>query len=288
MSIDFSFVEYSAPLEFKDQLIQRLTILGFIPRVSHIKNDVTLWCQNHTIIMVNHCESVDTPGISGLGFITSQSTIDQIGAMLDPMTNMYRTVDSGSMKVLLAPVDDTIGLQGALDENYILLDDSLRRTPGLKYISGIRYNSSNPRMMDFYQDLGFGFMRSSDRYNTLVSKNRRFSMMCNKASEQGLVSTLICDTNDVFATTAAFVAKNIKLVNYDIEQHSLSLGKLNHKVIGYNCLAQGTEDSYSIENFIPQALPNLDIVFRMRKRYLNITEHTLDYHYDTKSHTDNS
>lgn len=286
MSIDFSFVEYTAPIELKDQITQRLNALGFVPRVNHVLNDVSLWSQNHTIIMVKFHAEADDPGITGLGFIASQQTIDHLDAQLDPEVNMYVTGDQGGLRVLLAPVDNILGLQKALEENYLLLDDSVHTSPGLQYISGIRYNCSNPRMMDFYQDLGFGFTRNSENYNTLVSKNRRFSIMGNKMSGQGNVSTLICDTDDIFATTAAFVVRNIDMAKYDLDSNNLNFGRLNHKIVGYNCLAEGTADSYTIENFIPEALPNLDIVFRMRNRYLNIAEHTLEYHYGREQQDD--
>jgi hypothetical protein len=280
MSIDFSFVEYSAPLSLREYNTQRLGDLGFVPRVNHMLHDITLWCQNHTILMVKHTDTVVEPGISGLGFIADQHVIDDLEPDYDQEAGMFVTGDMGNLRILLAPVNDILGLQKTLEENYIMLDDQRHANPGLKYITGVRYNNCDPRMMDFYQDNGFSFTRSTDNYNTLISKNRRFSMMCNKLSNTGNVTTLICDTDDVFVSTAGFVASGVELAKYHNQTQNLNFGKLNHKVVGYDCLAEGTEDSYSIENFIPEALPNLDVIFRMRKRYMNIAEHTLDYHYE--------
>ena len=285
MSIDFSFVEYTAPLDLREYNTQRLSDLGFVPRVNHVLHDITLWCQNHTILMIKHTDTVQEAGVSGLGFIADQVVIDNLEPEYDSEAGMFVANDQGNLRTLLAPVDDILGLQKSLEENYIMLDDRRHSNPGLKYISGVRYNCANPRMMDFYQDLGFGFTRSTESYNTMVSKNRRFSMMCNKLNNTGNVTTLICDTDDVFVSTAGFVSRGIELARYQNQTDNLDFGKLTHKVLGYDCLAQGTKDSYSIENFIPEALPNLDIVFRMRKRYLDIAEHTLDYHYD-KDHID--
>ena len=42
--------------------------------------------------------------------------------------------------------------------------------------------------------------------------------------------------------------------------------ELNYKIRAYNCTAIGNENSYSIEQFVPDALPGMDMIVRMRKR----------------------
>ena len=97
-------------------------------------------------------------------------------------------------------------------------------------------------------------------------------------TSDGNVPSIICDTDDVFTTTANYVSNGVELRKFDNDR-DLDFGDLNHKIRGYNCNAVGNENSYTIENLIPNAAPNLDIIFRQRKQYLNISESTLDTYY---------
>jgi hypothetical protein len=134
-------------------------------------------------------------------------------------------------------------------------------------------------MMDFYQDaMGFKFSSSSDTYNMLTSENNRFTILVNKSNISRNMPTLICETHDVWHTTSACAFANIELKKFD-KPEKLNYGTMNHKIVGYNCIAVGTENSYSIENLIPNALPGMDLIFRMRKQYLSIKEDSLRQHY---------
>ena len=55
--------------------------------------------------------------------------------------------------------------------------------------------------------------------------------------------------------------------------------ELNYKIRAYNCTAIGNENSYSIEQFVPDALPGMDMIIRMRKRYMSLAEYPLEKFY---------
>ena len=175
------------------------------------------------------------------------------------------------------PAEDFKDLRKSL--NYTEANSRSNPENGLNYVSGIVYNSTDARMRDFYQELGFRFTKTGDNYYTFMSANNRFSIMMDLQNNDGKVPSIICDTDDVFKTTANYVANKVPLKKFKIEPAKLEFGEMNHKIVGYNCNGDGNENSYTIENLIPNAAPNLDIIFRQRKQYLNISETTLDTYY---------
>ena len=54
--------------------------------------------------------------------------------------------------------------------------------------------------------------------------------------------------------------------------------ELTHKIKGYDCVAFGKYNSYSIENYIPKEVFNANIIFRQRKQYVKLSETSLDYY----------
>lgn len=288
MSIDFSFVEYSVPPTQMATACADLVMLGFVPRVEHVHSGASLWTQKHSILMLRETDQVEQPGVTGLGFLANPEDIQRLEAEYDPDINMYVTHDGGSLRVLLACTDNILNLKGDTESSYIVVDDRTRDHHALSKISGVIYCSDNPRMRDFYQDAGFRFTKSGDRYNNLVSKNNRFTIVCDKETHTGQVPTLICDCVDVFVSTSTFKIRELDLKEYLIHPESLNFGKLNHKITGYNCFATGNENSYSIENMLLHPLENLDIIFRTRRQYLHITENTLKQHYDQTQRTDST
>ncbi len=284
MSIHFSFLEYTVNPADLPRMCGDLVSLGFVPRVEHTQSGVTIWTQKQAILMLREGTTDVVNGISGLGFLAEPQDIHDLGAQYEESSNMFVTHDGGNMRILLADTDNILSMRDSSQSSYIIVDDRTRDNHTVNHISGIVYACSDPRMMDFYQDLGFRFTKSGDRYNNLVSSNSRFTIVCDKQNDTGTVGTLICDCSDVFASTSAFKIRGFDLKHYSQDPASLEYGKLNHKIVGYNCYATGTEKSYSIENMLLTPLDNLDIIFRTRKQYLHISEHTLSQHYD-QDHT---
>ena len=277
MQVDYSFLEYSynPTITTTVDVEQRLNTLGFIKRTRNSSGAVTVWTQNLCILLLKEVDT-DALGITGIGFNVSKDVITNIGAELDPDdTGMYVVDNCAGFRTLLMPEEEFKNLNKSLER--ITNKPTNVSSNGLNYVSGVIYNNANPRMRDFYQEIGFKFTRTGDRYYTFMSANNRFSLMLDTKSYDNKIPTIICDTDDVFSTTANFVAKGVKLKK--LVTPELNFGEMNHKIVGYNCNASGNEDSYTIENMIPNAAPGLDIIFRQRKQYLNIQEQTLDTYY---------
>ena len=276
--VDYSFLEYSYnPEELPTQVVEsQLERLGFAKRTRNSEGSVVIWTQNLCILVLKVC-NVQTSGITGIGFLCDKGLIQRLNATADPDdTGMYIVDNCAGLRTLLMPQEEFSELRRSLqhiERNYAKSNDA-----GLNYVSGIIYNSIDARMRDFYQDIGFKFTRTGERYYTFMSPNNRCSILMDTQKDDGSIPTIICDTDDVFVTTANYVSNGVKLRKFDIPDE-LSFGDLNHKVRGYNCNAHGNENSYTIENLIPDAAPNLDIIFRQRKQYLHISEQTLDTYY---------
>jgi len=134
------------------------------------------------------------------------------------------------------------------------------------------------RVSKFYQDLGFRITRSGNTYHNCVSANNRFTIMLNSFGSTKRIDSVICETDDVFNTTAYYVNKDVPLKKYNTKPTNFK--KLNYKITGYNCIASGNENSYSIENSINSISELFNVIFRMRKQHLHIEEHTLKEHLD--------
>ena len=281
-SADFSFVEYSYnPATETSDIPSRLKQLGFAKRSVHRNGRVSVWNQERCIILLRETDRVSGAGLTGFGFLITDSSLPGYHATYDNDIDMWVANDQSglSMRIILIPETEQTP-DKLINENYVIVDNTAYTNPGLSHISGAVYNTVHPRTMDFFQDAGFRFTKSGERYNTLVSKNNRFSLMMNKQRQDHQVSALILDTDDVFHATTVFTVAGVELKHYDIDASKLKLGSLNHRVAGYNCLAFGNAESYTIENLIPRALPGLDFIFRSRRQYLHILESTLDRHYE--------
>lgn len=282
MKADFSFIEYSYnPDTSSTSSVQsHLRKLGFVMRSQHSNGKASVWNQNNAIILLRRSAEQAQPAISGIGFLAPQSLFLQLeNIVFDHDLEMWVTQDQCGTRMIF--VDESKnGMDTSTLQNYIVTDSKAYNNPGLNYFSGLIYNCVNPRMMDLYQSIGFKFTKSGDNYNTLMSANNRFSILCNKNEHDNRIKTIILDTDDVFHATSAYTLLGVGLKKFDINQSELDFGSLNHKIMGYNCLAFGNKESYSIENFIPSAAPGVDAIFRTRKQYLHITENTLEQYYD--------
>jgi len=280
--VDYSFLEYSYnPEQLPTGIVeQQLKKLGFIKRTRNTQGNVAIYTQNLCILLLK-AANVQDAGISGIGFICDKDVISNTNAQLDPDdTGMYIVDNGAGLRTLLMPESDFSDLRKSLQQ--IEKTTTIGDEAGLTYVSGIIYNNTNARMRDFYQEIGFRFTRTGDRYFTFMSANNRFTILMDTQNSDGKIPTIICDTDDVFVTTANYVSGGVVLRKFDIPKQ-LDFGALNHKIKGYNCNASGNENSYTIENLIPTAAPNLDIIFRQRKQYLHITEKTLDTYYAESS-----
>lgn len=277
----FSFLEYSFDPYKSDpeDVYVALNKLGFVQRNSHTSGLYSMWTQNQSIILLRQSEEEKNFCVTGIGILLSEEHINKFNMEYDEECSMHVMHDPDGLRILAMPEKK---LSKMIEHGYHVVDKRLYESPGIEFFSGLVYNTSNQTTMNFYQDLGFRFTKSSEKYNTLMSLNNRFTILMGKGDSSTLIDAVYADTNDVFKTTRCYTAAGLDLKEYNISKENLNFGvALNHKIIGYNCAAFGNENSYSIENCVREPLRNLDFVFRTRKQYLHINEEVVEFHNAT-------
>lgn len=274
MFSEFGFLEYSVPPNYAEDVRFTLTDLGYTCIAEHVEGGVSVWQLNLSIIFVNEELGCAIPCLSGLGFICDQECINQLDAGYDELTDMYVTQDPAGYRVLMCPLNTYKQNKSLISDRYISNTRELNTTKSFEYSSGVVLGHVNDNVLDFYAKLGCKITKQGTNYLTMVTDNNRFSLIFSKTDSHR--SAVVMDTQDVFHVTASFVNKQIPLNSFDFVAGDF--GKLNYKINGYNCIAAGNKESYTIENSAPDVLPNLDFIFRQRKQYPHFAEETLTEH----------
>jgi hypothetical protein len=274
---DYTFLEYSYNPTVSEtsetKIYDRLMALGFYCQAFHDTHPHSLWTQRQVILSIRQA-NVLMPGITGVGFNLSSEEQERrpLDIFFNPETDMYEAEDSEGMRILAMP--DELDLA---EYNYSRATAQPEpKQTGLEYVSGFVYNTT-PDICDQWQELGFTY-QNSER-NSMVSGNRRLSILTRNSIHEQRVPTIVVDTHDVFDTTVKMLVAGIDTLQVPIEE-DLDFGEeLNYKIRAYNCTAIGNENSYSIEQFVPGALPGMDMIVRMRKRYMSLAEYPLEKFY---------
>lgn len=277
---EFTFIEYSfCPMTYDLlEMEHNLTSLGFVNRIAHVNNTVTLWSQDNTIILLRETNKVKHPGITGIGLSVDPDVINDLDLEYDGDLNLHYTMDGNGMRILLL-LNSYHDISGTpFGENYRVIDTTPSTGNNIKNFSGILMGSTNRHQMDFYQSIGFKFVKSDDRFNTLICTNNRFSIVFDKEACDSTPIGLITDTDDIFTAQTKFVINGLDILNFN--ETVEGFGNYTHRVNGYNCFAYGNETSYSIESIISHPLPHTDIVVRFKKQYLGIKRKALERYYD--------
>ena len=282
MLADYSFLEYSYCSADTDILVveKMLTSMGFVCRGFHNSENTTLWTQGLCILLVRDSGEIQAPGISGIGFQSNMATIESLECEYDPQVEMFVTTDHGGIRILMYPEGSVDDGQDILNENYTIHNmDVNPKDLGFTGFSGLVINGLDRFQMDFYQELGFKFTKSSDRFNTLLSRNNRFIIKVDKQSTHTGIRGVIADCDDVFISTSKLSLTGTPIRQLQQDKDYSQFGEHTHKIRGYNCVAAGNVDSYTIENFCENAVPGVDITFRSRKQYLDINDELLEIYY---------
>lgn len=281
MSAEFAFLEITYDSKCPGYDVKyNLRNLGFTKIAYNSSADVSVWKVNLNIIFLREGDIGTQPSITGLGFVCDQALINQMQAGYDSDNDFYFTHDPNGLKVYMVPSIAFNANQSVLSDRYTLLDDIVTSYNEIlpKYISGVSYSDFSEDLVKFYQNLGFRITRSGNTYHNCVSQNNRFTIMLNSFGSTKRIDSVICETDDVFNTTAYYVNNDVPLKKYNTKPTNFK--KLNYKIAGYNCIATGNENSYSIENSINSISELFNVIFRMRKQHLHIEEHTLKEHLD--------
>lgn len=279
---DFSFVEYSynPSITPTQKVYSGLSQLGFVHRSQHLLGTAGFWNQNRCILLLREVDTDIAPQLTGLGFIADDALIERMDAVYDDEADVFVAVAPGGLRILLVSGHHA---RVTMDERYVILDRTRNYLGPLDSFSGIVYGSADPdatlRLTDYLNELGFKQTRQHGAFTTLVSHNRRFSFVLDHSASTHQVRAIVCDTPDVFDATAMFSLSAVKLKQFEVDDRALQFGKLNPSIVGYNLLTDGDQNSYSIENMAESVSPGLDLIFRQRKQFLHISEHTLHTYY---------
>lgn len=272
---NFSFIEYTynPDREPGTLLTHRLMQLGFAPRSQHNQNDVKFWSQESCIVMVRADSNFRGEGkVSGLGLVTDKDTIASVHNSVPCTQTGFFKVSFPKDTFTFYLIEDQ-QLQTLANYNYTPIASTNDNTVGLDFISGVEFCAVTTELVDFMKKVGF-----TEQGNVLLSPNKRFTAVLSNKPGQS-VRRVICETPDVFVTTAKLIANHVTLLQFEDNEYN-DFENLTHKIRGYNCVAFGKYNSYSIENYILADSFNTDIVFRSRRQFLKISTEGLDY-YDS-------
>ncbi len=273
---EFSFIEltYDPFTTKKEVVYEYLNRLGFTHRSQHGMDFVGFWALRRCIIMLREDNTNLAPSVTGLGFIGDVDDITNLDAQLDPSSDFFKVKNPNGLDTYIIQ-ENQIGR--SLEMCYNSVDSLTPSKKHLQHISGIKIIHNSPEMIAHYETVGFTVESDTEKYTTLLSPSKRFSILCAKHKSEKV--TVISDTEDVFQTTAYMIANGFDLPEFPDEE-DLDFGtKLNFKINTYNCKAWGNENSYSIENMLESN--TVDLIFRQRKNYLKIKEHTIDSYYES-------
>ena len=274
---EFTFIEYSYdPIKCDTHEIEKqLTALGFDNRAMHNSHRVSIWIQQYAIILLRETVEVDSPCITGLGVSVTDDVMQDLEPQYDHDLDLHFVMDCNGIRVLLLQLESG---QNPFGDAYSKINDNSARSSAVEYFSGALLGNTNREQMDFYQSLGFKFVKSDDRYNILNSNDNRFSIVFDKQNESAEPYGIISETNDIFRTQAKFTINDLHVMQFN--DPVPDLGNMTYKVNAYNCYAYGNEKSHTIETMVTDPLPNLDLVVRYRKQYLGVKPEALDRYYD--------
>jgi 4-hydroxyphenylpyruvate dioxygenase-like putative hemolysin len=274
MNAEFSFLEYTYNPAHCPETPNLLKKLGFVCRAENDKY-TSVWKQNQSVIFLRNSINYNGAGVSGLGFIGNKKNLTEFEFIKDHDIDLYVTTDPAGLRILLVDENEETNL---LRLGFVRRDLTKQATVNINYISGVTYNYFNDEKVEFYEKLGFRVTKTGQQYTQLTSANNRFTIVSNRTEQNQQIQNIIFEVPDIFDTTAKCVANGVKFRKFDLPE-DLDYGDLTFKIYGYNCLPFGSKNSYTIENFIPNALPNTDFILRMRKQYIDITEHSLFEYY---------
>jgi len=272
----FAFLEYAYnPANTStDDMVKYLTNLGFQCRRSHFTGRASIWVQGYCVLLLRNDLPVEKPGITGIGMLAGTAA-DQVGTE-DFMTNMRIVLDPNGFRTLICVADDTF--TEFMSDNYGEIETIISPGAGLMKFTSIIYGGCTPELEQFYLDNGWAEKKHGSQYLILSDVTNKFSILFDRNGSSNAITAMIAETDDVFGTTRILAANSVRMRNYKNDPKTLDFGELTHKIVGYSCIAHGNENKFSIEKCADEALPNTQLIFRMRKRMLTLDENILSQH----------
>lgn len=252
-----------------------LEYLGFRKVSVSLDGKAELWSSHTCVLMIKVSQDKPT-GISGFGF---SCTDDVPMGYLCKSTGFNHTTDNYGgcdiYTVYRPNMPDVIG-------RYFKANVSSEKNYSWRKFVGICFDHCDENTMDFYQtELCFSKVEETDNYHILVSTSNKFYLYFARKS-RGLPPMVMITTSDIFDITAKMEANGISAAVLHLNEHNKNCikeiddGNLQyHRVAAWDLAVDGRKNRYVIDNFFPQALPNLDIMATSRFNYNSISEKNL-------------
>jgi len=274
MKFNFSLLEFSfnSNIQPANRVHDALFEVGFVMRTEHENKSISMWNQQRCIILLRDTPHVTEFKLTGIGFMLDGKIDPEFSAEYDSDLDMYITHDPNGLKLLF--VVDPATMDTDLDRKFTMVDTGSYDQPGLTNFSGVVYNTANKdKLVSFYKRLGFTLSKDS-----LLTSNKQFAVIVNQ-SDNDHVSAIYTEVDNVFESTAKLIVRDVDLKQYQ-NYDTAVFENLSYKINGYNCLAFGNADSYSIENMIVKPFADLDVIIRTRKQYMHTEASNIRKHYE--------
>jgi len=257
-----------------------MTVLGYAKASQNIHKTTSIWHMNNCIVMA--IADRNFTGLTGLGITCSQEKIDSVGALYDNQLGWYVLKIGDNFNLYLNTEE---GIPVAIGKNYKSVSDKLNASH--KYpnkVCGLIMNNNRVYDIEIFNKVGFNIF-TGQKYNKIFRnrdfKNKHVNNMevLFDTSNQTDVPCVIKDTPDIFSNIATYAINGVDFKKYNTKLVG-NFGKLTHKINGYNCLADGNQESHNIEKMILNTPYNTNTVLRQRKQKIHICEKNLKLHYD--------
>jgi len=250
-----------------NKTFKEFTSLGFNQASIHKTSGATFWHNRNCIVLLR---PANTDGLSGVSFVTTENIINSANAVYDDVTGWFSF--GNKLKIYLQTEDQ---IKTVIQNEYQASPVNNFDT-GVDKFGGVVLNINelcDTNLLTVLELKEF----SNDRYTKFVSKNN-FSLYFDKQNDTSK-PTVFVDCFDIFKNIALLsLDSSIQMKKYNQQQNNF--GKLTHKINGYDCIAEGNKDSYSIEKMILDTPSNVNFVLRQRSKKLHINETMLHRHYE--------
>jgi len=274
MNGNFSFIEYSYPAGLLEVMTEKLQRLGFTWCTKHRTHPMSLWIQNRCIMLLR--ESDKNHGISGIGYVEPSANINKLPVQFDPLTDMFAMQTNDGFNHYFVS-ENEIEYTGSIGFNFEPVEQVVQQDSGFEYFSGLL---TPEKYYNDYYHIGYENGKQVDNYSSLITKNKRFHLLV-RQGDTNARPCLVIDTADIFATTAFLTWQGFETKTFNTDRSKLDLSdKLSYRVAAYDCVAYGTNKSYTIENFFVEPLPNVDVIIRQRKNTLSVGEQSIRQYYE--------
>tara|TARA_B100000424_G_scaffold52588_1_gene37632 strand:+ start:3257 stop:4072 length:816 start_codon:yes stop_codon:yes gene_type:complete len=245
--------------------------LGYAKVTKRNDYDCHFWHLNECIILVKGDPTYT--GFAGLGLVCSQESIVVSGAYYDDISTWHICNING----LELYLNTETGIESSITNFYTTINQKQKVLYGPTRFTGLVINNNAIPNFETFESLGFK-KTFGDNHNKLLSSNH-FEIMLDKTNAREN-PTVYADTPDIFGNIAVLTLAGVDMKNYEQETYPTNLGSWTHKIKGYNCAADGNQESYTIEKLVLNTPSYMDIILRQRRRKVTISETTLDYHFD--------